>query len=699
MATQNDERSQSQIATPTGPEFEVTCITREPSEIGQGRIVRLGVLIGGKTRILTENQVRRRVEAGERFYVSRAGHKAYLRIAISARRRPYVETIADATTLDNLDALPACGEPIQGWLVLQGLASILLGILLFLLIASPLQSATIALAAFVLIGAYLFTSGLIAIVSLFSSDEPHGVLTTLIGLLGIIAGIVVLMAFSAITGSILPIIIVAILGLVIALLEFVRGYRTRDRAAFVLCVVDILIGLILLILGLATFGIIALGILGLIAGFMMVWFAIPPDQRTSTRVLWGAWAILWLLLLTAGLFVLIIWFISQPPCACPTPPPPPCPCGTPTTPPPSITTTITPTTPPPPITTTVTPPPPTVVHPKGMALDTNNGRLLVGSLATNSDGTNNVVVFKESDMSIEKTIPGFYQPFDLGIIDKQAFVAEVGQIGDPDATGRVGVIDLNTLSRTETITTSGCLQRPTHIAVNPITKRVYVTLDGAGIPPSPTKEGKLAVIDAGTHQVDCLSAGKHPFGVAVSSALNRVYVGDRESKQIRVFDGATNAQVYTITVPTNELGGYAYHLAMSQDGKRLYAAVDTYRDNAPDQLFVFNIAADPPTSLGPVQVGNTYDGGWILESRCSGKIYIAATGLSPDYLPRSNNQRVWVLNHDLSPDKILGPGDGIGSGPFALAENPVLGRIYVGNRGDRDWGGGTLSIIPETACK
>ncbi len=93
-----------------GVEFQVVCVTREPSELGHSHIARLGIKSDNRLRILTEEEVVNRIRAGERFYVLKNGNKAYLKISISERGRPFVETVADRTTLDNLAALPTCEE-------------------------------------------------------------------------------------------------------------------------------------------------------------------------------------------------------------------------------------------------------------------------------------------------------------------------------------------------------------------------------------------------------------------------------------------------------------------------------------------------------------------------------------------------------------------------------------------------------------
>lgn len=121
-----------------GVEYEVICVTRAPLESGYSRIARLGIKSDGGVRHLTEEEVVRHIRAGERFYVLKNGHKAYLKISISERGRPFVETIADRTTVDNLAALPTCNEDDrlrQWWLPLWLLLlTLLLCVIIWLLL-------------------------------------------------------------------------------------------------------------------------------------------------------------------------------------------------------------------------------------------------------------------------------------------------------------------------------------------------------------------------------------------------------------------------------------------------------------------------------------------------------------------------------------------------------------------------------------
>jgi YVTN family beta-propeller protein len=173
---------------------------------------------------------------------------------------------------------------------------------------------------------------------------------------------------------------------------------------------------------------------------------------------------------------------------------------------------------------TITPPPPiSIVHPKGLANDPDRNYLYVTSRDTNS-----VVVIDEVPFTRVATLTGFDRPFDVGIVKRNAYVSEYAD----GKVGQVSVINMDTLTKTLTINTATCGSNPTHIEVNPNTSRVYVTLHGSG---------KTAVIDANTNTVvACVDSGSGVFGVTVSIRYNQFYIGNRDTNDLWVYDGATN---------------------------------------------------------------------------------------------------------------------------------------------------------------
>lgn len=712
MSAQDQDDRPSQVSSEVstqGAEFQVVCITRERTRSGGSRIAKLGIRCGREPQLLSVEEVVRRIHGGEQFYVWQANHKAYLRVN-RVEGHEYVETIRDETTQDNLETLPLCDEPRSWWLLLlQGITATILGLIV---LGSLLSHAVSAETIVILIGVYWLVSGIIALLRISTGDsKSHWALSVLIGVLGILAGILAILAQSPFLGTI------AILGLGMGVLEIIRFLGGDGKEAIVLGILSILIGLLLFVpIVLVGF---ALGLVLLAAGVTLFFWAIrlpnPSPNRLRSLILI---LLLGLSLLACALILFLdIDIVEIPPTGIMTVEvtrqvtvevtrqvtvvvtTTPCPCVTPT-------------------------PPPTVAitNPKGMALtgsETNSARLLVSNwvtkTVTETRGTDivtstldqsSVVVFAETEkpfLTQTAIITGFDQPFDIGIVNNQAFVSEVGKVGVITATGAIGVINLDTLTKTDTITTT-CGQRPTHIAVNASTNRVYVTLDSSGlvsVSPDVPAKGGVVVIDATTRQaIGCVPAGKHPFGIAANRQFNQFYVGDRESDTLWIFGGDKNTELGKYSLGANAPGARgAYHVALSPDQKRLYVVVDV-GINAPHQILAYQVVATEPylTFERKADIVNTHDGGWVMESSCSGLIYIAGTNLNSNYQPLSGVPEVLALNHDLSFNKVLSAAENIGSQPFGLAQNPNLKRIYIASKGEYGKRNGRITMITEPSC-
>ena len=106
--------------------------------------------------------------------------------------------------------------------------------------------------------------------------------------------------------------------------------------------------------------------------------------------------------------------------------------------------------------------------------------------------------------------------------------------------GKVFVIDGATNTVVQTVQLSGA---PRLIAANPVTNRLYIALDGT--------PGQVLVMDGTNGSV----LATIPIGsnaaqdVAVSPALNRVYVTSSGSSTLTVIDGATNTVATTVVLP------------------------------------------------------------------------------------------------------------------------------------------------------
>ncbi|MBI5290182.1 MAG: YncE family protein, partial [Chloroflexi bacterium] len=89
--------------------------------------------------------------------------------------------------------------------------------------------------------------------------------------------------------------------------------------------------------------------------------------------------------------------------------------------------------------------------------------------------------------------------------------------------------------------------RPDSVAINTITRRVYVSHDT----PLPS-DSFVTVINADTNAViTTIGVGKTAVDIAVNQVTNRIYVANGDSNSISVIDGATNSVITTVPVTPN----------------------------------------------------------------------------------------------------------------------------------------------------
>lgn len=129
------------------------------------------------------------------------------------------------------------------WLaLLQGIAAILLGFMLFTAPGATL----VTLITF--LGFYWLITGVLAVVRVFVDRSASWVWSLLIGIIGILAGISVLNhpALAAVTIPTVLVIIIGVEGLIMGVFELIRGFQGAGAGAFILGIFHVLIGLLLL---------------------------------------------------------------------------------------------------------------------------------------------------------------------------------------------------------------------------------------------------------------------------------------------------------------------------------------------------------------------------------------------------------------------------------------------------------------------
>ena len=126
--------------------------------------------------------------------------------------------------------------------MLQGIAAILLGLML---LTNP-GATLVALMTF--LGVYLLLTGVLALVRVFVDRSGGRVWSLLGGILGIVAGVVVLNhpLLAAVTVPTVLIIVLGFEGLFMGVFEIIRGFKGGGAGAFILGVINLLLGLLLL---------------------------------------------------------------------------------------------------------------------------------------------------------------------------------------------------------------------------------------------------------------------------------------------------------------------------------------------------------------------------------------------------------------------------------------------------------------------
>lgn len=171
------------------------------------------------------------------------------------------------------------------WLILiQGIALIILGILF---LTNP---GSTALAVVTVLGIYWLISGILGIIGIFLNSH-NWFWKLLMGVLGIVAGILILqhpLTATVVVGASL-VLWLGLLGIMIGVVEIIRGITGEGWAEVILGIVSIILGIILL----ANFwGVTislpwSLGILSLIGGVVAIWRAfsargIQKDMEAGT---------------------------------------------------------------------------------------------------------------------------------------------------------------------------------------------------------------------------------------------------------------------------------------------------------------------------------------------------------------------------------------------------------------------------------
>jgi YVTN family beta-propeller protein len=124
-------------------------------------------------------------------------------------------------------------------------------------------------------------------------------------------------------------------------------------------------------------------------------------------------------------------------------------------------------------------------------------------------------------------------------------------------TARAEIVALD--EKTHAVRTLPVGRIPCALAINPVTRRLYVVNYG---------DETLSVLDLQTMTtIATLPVGGHPQGLAVDSKSNRIYVANVQGNSVTVIDGARNA-----VIGVRNAGSHPYAVAVDQSSGHAYAA-------------------------------------------------------------------------------------------------------------------------------
>jgi YVTN family beta-propeller protein len=243
-------------------------------------------------------------------------------------------------------------------------------------------------------------------------------------------------------------------------------------------------------------------------------------------------------------------------------------------------------------------------------------------------------------------------------------------------------------SKAGTISQSGVAvdSYPIGVAVNPVTKNVYVTNEFSNT---------VSVIDGITQRViDTITVGSFPYGVAVNPFNDRIYVTNRGSNTVTVIDSPTNTKLSDIPVGNSPVG-----IAVNPSSNWIYitninagtvSVIDGITNKVTDTITVgkapYGVAVNPLTNK--IYVTNIQSSTVsIIDGRINKIITTIPVGKSPVGVSANTiSNMVYVTNHLSNTVSVI---DGktnkvstniaVGKSPVGVSVNPVTNKIYVTN--------------------
>jgi YVTN family beta-propeller protein len=227
---------------------------------------------------------------------------------------------------------------------------------------------------------------------------------------------------------------------------------------------------------------------------------------------------------------------------------------------------------------------------------------------------------------------------------------------------------------------------PVGVAVNPVTKKVYVTDEFSN---------SLSVISGTSNSVEgTIAVGDFPYGVAINPFDSRVYVTNRGSNTVSVIDGSTNTKLHNITVQNSPVGiavnPSANWIYVTNVNSNTVSVIDGITDKVTANITVgkipYGVAVNPitkkvyVTNIGSNTV-SVIDG---LKNKVTANITVGKNPVGVAVNPATNT--IFVTNYASNTVSVI---DGlnnkvtanitVGKNPVGVAVNPATNKGYVTN--------------------
>ncbi|MHA7965581.1 YncE family protein [Paenibacillus sp. CAU 1782] len=281
------------------------------------------------------------------------------------------------------------------------------------------------------------------------------------------------------------------------------------------------------------------------------------------------------------------------------------------------------------------------------------------------DSSNNSVTVIDGVSNETTKVPVGEHPITIAInpVSNKIYVVNSGVHNSElnkyvEGTGSITVID-GASNKTTTIAAATGVGAPSHIAVNPVTNKIYVTNGGrVNVDGSFDDEGSVSVIDGASNKTKAtVKVGAGPRALAVNQATNKIYVANMLSDNVSVMDGATNKVIATV-----KAGSSPEDVAVNPVTNKIYV-INNYGNNVTVIDGVNHKTTTVKAGHRPVDVA---------VNPVTNKIFVVSRG---DYKDNLGKVNITVIDGSTNKTSTVATG----KYPDEVAINPITNKIYVIN--------------------